>query len=73
MKILKAIMFVAMGTLSVHGGSLPMGYTALDYIEATAKQYIDTGVNAATSLKVTADFLSDICWNALVKQCPDFS
>ena len=56
MKILKAIMMIATGILAVHGGSLPMGYTALDYIEATAQQYIDTGVNAATGLKVTADF-----------------
>ena len=28
----------------------------LDYIEATGEQYIDTGVNAATGLKVRADF-----------------
>ena len=68
MKILKAIMFVAMGTLSVHGGSLPMGYTALDYIEATAKQYIDTGVNAATGLKVAADF----SWGDKVKDNDDW-
>ena len=56
MRIIKAIILTLACVLAAHGGSLPMGYTALDYIEATAKQYIDTGVNAATGLKVTADF-----------------
>ena len=56
MRIIKAIILTLAGVLAAHGGSLPMGYTALDYIEATAKQYIDTGINAATGLKVTADF-----------------
>ena len=56
MKIINSIAAIIAGALAAHGGSLPMGYTALDYIESTAKQYIDTGVNAATGLKVTADF-----------------
>ena len=56
MRIIKAIVLTAASVLAAHGGNLPMGYTALDYIEATAKQYIDTGINAATGLKVTADF-----------------
>lgn len=37
MRIIKAIILTLAGVLAAHGGSLPMGYTALDYIEATAK------------------------------------
>ena len=68
MKIINSIAAIITGALAAHSGSLPMGYTALDYIESTAQQYIDTGVNAATGLKVTADF----AWGDKVKANDDW-
>lgn len=41
----------------------------LDYIEATGEQYIDTGVNAATGLKVRADF----SWEGAIDNNTDWS
>ena len=40
----------------------------LDYIEATGDQYIDTGVNAATGLKVRADF----SWEGAIDDSTDW-
>ena len=35
---------------------LPEGYTAVEYIQTSGSQYIDTGVKASTSVGMSADF-----------------
>lgn len=40
---------------SSSSGSLPSGYTQLEYIESTGTQYIDTGVYANANTKMEAD------------------
>ena len=38
------------------GGSLPDGYTELEYLQSTGTQYIDSGVKGDSDVRVTADF-----------------
>lgn len=38
------------------GGGLPEGYTALEYIQSSGSQYIDTGVKSSASVGLSADF-----------------
>ena len=47
--------------LKKSGGSvgLPEGYTAVEYIQTSGSQYIDTGVKASASVGMSADF----CFN----------
>lgn len=41
---------------NVGGGSLPDGYTELEYLQSTGAQYIDSGVKGDSDVRVTADF-----------------
>ena len=41
------------------GGNLPKAYQAVEYLEATGTQYIDTGVKAANELTFNAKFTTD--------------
>ena len=47
------------GSGSIYSSTLPLGYAALEYVESTGAQYIDTGVSSRTdnsgSVKVEAD------------------
>ena len=43
------------GRTSQSVGSLPIEYTQVDYIESSRTQYIDTGVNADSNLRVVID------------------
>ena len=38
------------------GGGLPDGFTAVEYIQTSGTQYIDTGVKSSTSVGLSADF-----------------
>ena len=38
------------------GGSLPDGYTELEYLQSTGTQYIDSGIKGDSDARVTADF-----------------
>ena len=42
--------------LKKSGGGLPEGYTAVEYIQTSGSQYIDTGVKASASAGLSADF-----------------
>ena len=42
--------------LKKSGGGLPEGYTAVEYIQTSGWQYIDTGVKASASVGLSADF-----------------
>ena len=41
------------------GGSLPDGYTELEYLQSTGTQYIDTGFKPSNYTRVVADFMVD--------------
>ena len=41
------------------GGSLPDGYTELEYLQSTGTQYIDTGFKPSNYTRVVADFMFD--------------
>ena len=41
------------------GGSLPEGYTELEYLQSTGTQYIDTGFKPSNYTRVVADFMVD--------------
>ena len=38
------------------GGGLPDGFTAVEYIQTSGRQYIDTGVKSSASIGLSADF-----------------
>ena len=42
--------------LKKSGGGLPEGYTAVEYIQTSGSQRIDTGVKASASIGLSADF-----------------
>ena len=42
--------------LKKSGGGLPEGYTAVEYIQTSGSQYIDTGVKVSASVGLSADF-----------------
>ena len=42
--------------LKKSGGGLPSGYTAVEYIQSSGSQYIDTGVKSSASIGLSADF-----------------
>ena len=42
--------------LKKSGGGLPDGFTAVEYIQTSGSQYIDTGVKASASAGLSADF-----------------
>ena len=42
--------------LKKSGGGLPDGYTAVEYIQTSGSQYVDTGVKASASVGMSADF-----------------
>ena len=42
--------------LKKSGGGLPEGYTAVEYIQTSGSQYIDTGVKSSASVGMSADF-----------------
>ena len=44
---------------NVGGGSLPDGYTELEYLQSTGTQYIDTGFKPSNYTRVVADFMVD--------------
>lgn len=44
---------------NVGGGSLPDGYTELEYLQSTGAQYIDTGLKPNNYTRVVADFMVD--------------
>ncbi|MBR1608875.1 MAG: hypothetical protein IJ678_04585 [Kiritimatiellae bacterium] len=60
---------VTASTVSVSAAEYGEPDEYLDYIEATGEQYIDTGVNAATGLKVRADF----SWEGTIENSTDWS
>ena len=43
------------GTQTLLSKSLPTGYTQLEYIESTGKQYINTNVKSSSNLKISVD------------------
>ena len=43
------------GTQTLLSKSLPTGYTQLEYIESTGKQYIDTNIKSSSNLKISVD------------------
>lgn len=42
--------------LKKSGGGFPDGFTAVEYIQTSGSQYIDTGVKASASIGLSADF-----------------
>ena len=60
---------VTASTVSVSAAEYGEPDEYLDYIEATGEQYIDSGVNAATGLKVRADF----SWEGSIDNNTDWS
>lgn len=42
--------------LKKSGGGLPEGFTAVEYIQTSGSQYIDTGVKSSASVGMSADF-----------------
>ena len=42
--------------LKKSGGGLPDGFTAVEYIQTSGRQYIDTGVKSSASIGLSADF-----------------
>ena len=42
--------------LKKSGGGLPDGFTAVEYIQTSGSQYVDTGVKASASVGLSADF-----------------
>ena len=42
--------------LKKSGGGLPDGFTAVEYIQTSGSQYIDTGVKSSASVGLSADF-----------------
>lgn len=42
--------------LKKSGGGLPDGFTAVEYIQTSGSQYIDTGVKSSASVGMSADF-----------------
>lgn len=43
--------------LKKSGGGLPEGYTAVDYLQSTGTQYIDTGRKLTQDSDITIDFM----------------
>ena len=49
--------------LKKSSGGLPEGYTAVDYIQTSGSQRIDTGVKSSASVGLSADFCFDDTYN----------
>ena len=68
MKRALALALVSLGLLFARAASLPAGYQAVTYIEATGTQYINTGVVPGPTMAVEMDFTENYLW---VRGAPD--
>lgn len=58
---LLAALTVATAASGLLAGSLPPGYTALEYVETNGKQFVDTGLRSAGNIHIETEFqLTDI-------------
>lgn len=59
--ILAASAATFLTTLNLFAGTLPSGYTELEYVQATGAQYVDTGLRSFGNVHIETEFqLTDI-------------